>query len=61
MKTNKSFIKRLRVTKTGKILARMPGFNHFNAKLSRTDELSGRKLRPFKISKKLKSFLLPFN
>jgi ribosomal protein L35 len=32
MKTNKSFSKRLRVTRTGKILARKAGQNHFNAK-----------------------------
>ena len=34
MKTNKSFSKRLRVTKNGKIVARTPGQNHFNAKAS---------------------------
>lgn len=34
MKTNKSYRKRLKVTKTGKILARTPGHNHFNAKRS---------------------------
>lgn len=32
MKTNKSFTKRMRVTRTGKILARKPGQDHFNAK-----------------------------
>lgn len=32
IKTNKSFMKRLKVTKNGKILARKPGQNHFNAK-----------------------------
>ena len=32
MKSNKSVLKRLRVTKTGKIIARVPGHNHFNAK-----------------------------
>jgi ribosomal protein L35 len=32
MKTNKSFTKRLRVTKNGKIVARRAGQNHFNAK-----------------------------
>ena len=36
MKTNKSFTKRLRVTRTGKIIARAPGQNHFNAKESGT-------------------------
>jgi len=34
MKSNKSFLKRLRVTKRGKIVARAPGQNHFNAKES---------------------------
>ncbi len=37
MKTNKSYMKRLRVTKKGKIIARVPGHNHFNAKVSGTD------------------------
>ncbi len=36
MKTNKSFTKRLRVTRKGKIVARAPGQNHFNAKQSGT-------------------------
>lgn len=34
MKTNKSYSKRLRVTKSGKILARKKGQNHYNAKES---------------------------
>jgi ribosomal protein L35 len=34
MKSNKSFMKRLRVTKRGKVIARAPGQNHFNAKRS---------------------------
>ena len=34
MKGNKSFSKRLRITKKGKIVARVPGHNHFNAKRS---------------------------
>lgn len=33
-KTNKSYSKRLKVTKNGKILARTTGQNHFNAKES---------------------------
>jgi len=37
MKTNKSFSKRLRVTKNGKIISRAPGQNHFNAKRSGTE------------------------
>jgi ribosomal protein L35 len=34
MKTNKSYQKRLRITRKGKIVARVPGHNHFNAKRS---------------------------
>ncbi len=35
MKTNKSYTKRLRVTRKGKIVARKGGQNHFNAKENR--------------------------
>ena len=51
-KTNKSFAKRLKVTKTGKILARKPGFNHFNAKQSRVKQLAGKKPVEFKMTNK---------
>lgn len=43
MKTNKSFQKRLRVTKNGKVIARRPGQNHFNAKESGVGRQSRRK------------------
>ncbi len=33
-KTNKSYSKRVRVTRNGKIIARVKGHNHFNAKQS---------------------------
>ena len=54
MKTNKSFSKRLKITRTGKIIARKPGKNHFNAKESRskhmahnrTERLSRRTMTP---------------
>ncbi|MHB1770099.1 MAG: hypothetical protein ACYCPH_03455 [Minisyncoccota bacterium] len=32
MKTNKSYSKRIRVTRTGKLIARAKGQDHFNAK-----------------------------
>ncbi len=51
-KTNKSFAKRLKVTKTGKILARKPGFNHFNAKQSRVKQLAGKKPVEFHMTNK---------
>ncbi|MCA9352886.1 50S ribosomal protein L35 [Patescibacteria group bacterium] len=34
MKTNKSYAKRMKVTKTGKVKVRKKGQNHFNAKES---------------------------
>jgi len=61
MKTNKSFAKRLKLTKTGKVIARKAGFNHFNAKQSRTTQLAGRKGQNFVIKNKPKSHLLPFS
>jgi ribosomal protein L35 len=61
MKTNKSYSKRLKVTKNGKIISRTPGFNHFNAKQSRTTQLAGRKGNTFVIKNKPKSHLLPFS
>lgn len=61
MKTNKSYMKRLKLTKNGKVLARKAGFNHFNAKQSRTTQLGGRKGVEFTIKNKPKSHLLPFN
>ncbi len=61
MKTNKSFTKRLKVTKNGKIISRKPGTNHFNAKESRSSQLAGRKGNTFTIKNKPKSHLMPFN
>lgn len=60
MKTNKSYTKRLKVTKNGKILGRKPGFNHFNAKQPRTKQLAGRKMQAFVIKNKARSHMLPF-
>lgn len=43
MKSNKSYTKRLRVTSTGKIVARKGGQNHFNARDNRkTRTIKGR-------------------
>ena len=59
MKTNKSYSKRLKLTKNGKVIARKAGFNHFNAKQSRGTQLAGRKGSAFTIKNKPKSHLLP--
>jgi ribosomal protein L35 len=61
MKTNKSIAKRIKVTSTGKLMARKAGFNHFNAKQTRTKQLNGRKGVEFEMTNKLKSRLLPYS
>jgi len=43
MKTNKSYSKRLRVTKNGKIISRKAGQNHFNAKENRKTRTAKRR------------------
>ncbi len=40
MKTNKSYSKRIKVSKNGKLTARKPGHNHFNAKESGRKQLA---------------------
>lgn len=37
---NKAYKKRIRVSPTGKLLVRVPGGNHFNAKESRAKQLN---------------------
>lgn len=53
MKTNKSFTKRLKITKNGKIIARKPGQNHFNAKESRSTQMDGRRSQSLRLSKQV--------
>lgn len=60
MKTNKSFTKRLKLTKTGKILSRKSGFNHFNAKQKRSKQLAGKRMKTFNISPKVSSRMMPY-
>ena len=59
MKTNKSYAKRLKVTKNGKILARKAGQNHFNARASGNRTLQGRRMQEFKMTGKEKARFLP--
>jgi ribosomal protein L35 len=58
IKTNKSFAKRLKVTKNGKIKSRRPGGNHFNAKESRSTQLNRKRDKDVVISKKLQDLFL---
>lgn len=43
MKSNKSFAKRLRITKKGKIVARAKGQNHYNARERTATQLGKRR------------------
>ena len=53
MKTNKSFTKRLKITRTGKIIARKPGQNHFNAKERRSTQMSGNRSQALTLTPKV--------
>lgn len=58
MKTNKSYTKRLKVTKNGKIIARKAGQNHFNAKESGTRGLSKKQTRKLIMTNKAQARFL---
>ncbi len=60
LKTNKSYTKRLRLTKNGKIKARKAGFNHFNAKQSRRKQLAGKVPTDFIMKPKAVARFMPF-
>jgi ribosomal protein L35 len=53
MKTNKAITKRLKLTRKGKIIARKPGQNHFNAKEGRSTQLSGRRTQQLSVTSKV--------
>lgn len=59
-KTNKSFSKRLRITKKGVILRRKPGQDHFNAKQSRSKQLSQKRSEHLGIKNKKIGQFMPF-
>ena len=59
MKTNKSLSKRIKITKTGKMLVRKAGGNHFNAKEKRSKQLAGKRMTEIKLSNREKSQFLP--
>ena len=52
LKTNKSFAKRLKVTKSGKVLSRKSGQNHFNAKDRRPSKAAKNRGSEFHINNK---------
>ncbi|MFA6273298.1 MAG: bL35 family ribosomal protein [Candidatus Paceibacterota bacterium] len=59
MKTNKSFAKRIKVTKNGKLTTRRPGQNHFNAKESRRAQMAKSRTAPLTMNNKNRSLFLP--
>lgn len=61
MKTNKSYTKRLKVTKNGKIKARSKGQNHFNAKESGTTTQAKRRMNDVAMKPKQVSRFMPHN
>jgi ribosomal protein L35 len=54
-KTNKSYLKRIKVTKNGKMIARRPGQNHYNAKESSATGMSKRRSQVIKMDNKARS------
>ncbi len=58
MKTNKSYKKRLKVTKKGKVIGRKAGQGHFNAKESRSTQLDKKRSTSIEMSPKDKSRFL---
>lgn len=59
IKTNKSFLKRIKVTKRGKLLARRTGQNHFNSKERNKEKLQkGRNIEFHMTNKERSRFLV---
>ena len=59
MKTNKSYTKRLKVTKKGKILSRKTGQNHFNAKENSKKSSNKKRANVVQMTNKAKARFLP--
>lgn len=60
-KTNKSFSKRFKITKKGKVVQRRPGMGHFNAKESRKGQMKKKRTKLFGIDKKTLKKFMPFS
>jgi len=59
MKTNKSYTKRIRVTKNGKLVVRVKGQNHFNAKQSGSQRSAKRRSVTLNLTAKVRARFLP--
>ncbi|OGG76527.1 hypothetical protein A3G63_00790 [Candidatus Kaiserbacteria bacterium RIFCSPLOWO2_12_FULL_52_8] len=59
MKTNKSYMKRIRVTRNGKLMVRVKGQNHFNAKSSGAKRSAKRRSIAINLSMRVRRRFLP--
>lgn len=59
MKTNKSFSKRIKVTKNGKLVTRRPGHNHFNARQTGEQRLRRKRSQTITLNKRTTRRFLP--
>lgn len=58
MKTNKSYTKRIKVTKNGKLVARKAGQNHFNARQTGRQRQNRSRTQSLKISTRARNRFL---
>lgn len=58
-KTNKSYTKRIKVTKNGKLIARKAGQNHFNARQTGRQRLNRKRTQGLSMSNKSRHRFLP--
>lgn len=58
IKTNKSYTKRIKVTKNGKLIARKPGHGHFNSRQTGTQRLNRNRTQTLKMSTRAKNRFL---
>jgi len=59
MKTNKSYSKRIRVTRNGKLMVRAKGQNHFNAKQKGSERSAKRRQATLVLTAKVRRRFLP--
>ncbi len=58
IKTNKSYTKRIKVTKNGKLLARKAGQNHFNSRQTGRQRLNRKRTQAITMSARAKNRFL---
>lgn len=56
---NKSYTKRIKVTRNGKLIARTPGGNHFNGKESRNKQMDRKRSQKVNLPPKVQIRFLP--